>query len=109
MVANSSQISHLSFVDEQEKQYFAEAVVGQEMLDFLNSTTGQFLHGCAKQVKQECVAKMFELDPYSAKGKKEHERIKREAWCAQHFMKWCAEAIQTGRDAETLLNDYRDD
>ncbi len=108
MAADPTQLGHIEFVNEQEKEYFAEAMVGEEVLDFLNSTTGRYLHGRAKRVFQESVKKMFELDPYTAQGKIAHERIKREAWCAEQFMKWCADAIHAGRDAATQLNSYRD-
>jgi len=101
--------SHIEFINEQERQYFAEAMVGEEVNSFLNSTTGMFLHGRAKQVRQKCIEEMFDLDPYTPEGKKEHARIKREAWCAEHFIQWCSEAIIEGRQAAILLENYREE
>lgn len=99
---------HIEFVNEQERQYFAEAMVGEDVTSFLNSTVGMYLHGRAKQVYQESVREMFNIDPYTPEGKKAHTRIKREAWCAENFMKWCADAIIEGRQAAVQLENYRD-
>jgi hypothetical protein len=109
MAAPTQLGEHIEFINDQEKQYFAEAMVGEEVLSFLNSTTGMYLHGCAKRTYQKCLEELFELDPFTAEGKKEHARLQREAWCAEQFMKWCKEAIETGRDAAVQLESYRDD
>lgn len=101
-------IGRVEFINDQEKQYFAEAMVGEDVQSFLNSTAGIFLHGRAKQVFNKCQKEMFENDPYTPEGKKAYERIKRDAWCAEHFLKWCAEAIMDGRNAATQIESYRD-
>jgi hypothetical protein len=108
MVADPTQLEHIEFINDQEKQYFAEAMVGEEVLNFLNSTTGMYLHGRAKKVYQKCITEMFELDPYTAQGKKAHARIQKEAWCAEQFIKWCSDAIIQGQQSDTLLRNYRD-
>ena len=100
---------HIEFVNEQERQYFAEAMVGEEVTAFLNGTTGMYLHGRAKQVYQESIKEMFDIDPYTPEGKRAHARIKKEAWCAEHFMRWCAEAIIEGQQAGIQLENYRDE
>ena len=109
MAADPTQLEHIEFINDQEREYFAKAMVGEEVLSFLNSTTGMYLHGRAKQVFQKCITEMFELNPYTAKGKIEHERIQRKAWCAEQFMKWCGEAIFNGQQADKLLRNFRDD
>ncbi len=108
-MAAPTQLNSIEFINDQEKQYFAEAMVGEEVRDFLNSTAGRYLHGCAKRTYQKCLEELFELDPFTAEGKKEHARLQREAWCAEQFMKWCADAIVQGQQADTLLQNYRDD
>lgn len=99
--------THIEFVSEQEQQFFAEAMLGDEVRDFLNSTTGRFLHGRAKIVRDKCVSELFELDPYTPEGKREFEKLKREASIAEYFMQWCAEAIINGNNAESQLSEYR--
>ena len=108
MAADPAQIRPVEFIDDQERQYFAEAMVGEEVNGFLNTTTGRYLHGRAKQVYDECVKEMFDIDPYTPEGKKKHEQLKRDAWCAHHFMIWCADAIIEGQQADTMLVTYRD-
>ena len=108
MVADPTQLSHIEFVNDQERQYFAEAMVGEEVNGFLNTTIGIYLHGRAKQVYNACIKEMFDLDPYSPEGKKTYSRLKRDAWCAEHFMQWCADAIIEGQQAATQLETYRD-
>ncbi len=108
MSADPTQLSHIEFVNETEREYFAQAMVGEEVLSFLNTTTGMYLHGRAKQVFDERLKEMFDIDPYTPEGKKAHTRLRRDAWCAEHFMKWCVDAIEDGKTAATQLETYRD-
>ena len=101
-------VGHVEFINDQERQYFAEAMVGEDVRSFLNSTAGIYLHGRAKQVYAQCQKELFEIDPYTPEGKKTYERIRREAWCAQQFLRWCAEAIMDGQNAATQLESYRE-
>jgi len=103
MAAPAQLFENVTFVNEQERAYFAEAVLGQEVMQFLASSVGQFLHGCAKSKYDECRDQIFELDPYTSEGKKRYEQLKADAWAAQHFMQWCVEAIQSGDQAEAML------
>ena len=100
--------TQLEFINDTEAQYFAEAVIGEEVRQFLTSTIGRYLHGCAKSEYDQCRDKMFDLDPYSAEGKREYLKLKAKAWSASHFMQWCVEAMQKGSEAETLMNEMRD-
>jgi len=100
--------TQLEFINDTEAQYFAEAVLGEEMRQFLSSSAGRFLHGCAKAEYDKCRDKMFDVDPYTPKGKRKYEKMKSEAWSAAHFMQWCAEAMTRGNEAETLMNKMRD-
>jgi hypothetical protein len=71
--------TQLEFVNEQEQQYFAEAVLGEETRQFLQSSVGRYLHGCAKQEYDQCRDKMWDLDPYTPEGKREFLQLKRQA------------------------------
>ena len=100
--------TQLQFINEAERQYFAEAVIGEDIQQFLMSTTGQFLHGCAKSEYDRCRDQMFDTDPYTMEGKKEYLRLKAEAWAASHFMQWCVDAVLRGREAEGMLKSIRE-
>ena len=99
--------TQLTFINDAERIYFAEAIVGEETRQFLVSQTGRYLHGCAKQEFDRCRAEMFDFDPYTPEGKKRYQQLKADAWAAQHFMQWCSEAIQRGDNAATMLESIR--
>lgn len=108
-MANPTLPSDIQFIDENEREYFAEAVVGQEMQEFLTSQVGQYLHGCAKQEYDRCRDEMFDTDPWTPEGKQKFLQLKADAAAAAHFMRWCAEAITRGQQAEFMLANYRED
>jgi len=101
--------TQLKFINEAERQFFAEAVIGEETRQFLVSQTGRYLHGCAKQEFERCRAEMFEFDPYTPEGKKRYQQLKADAWAAQHFMQWCVETMQKGDNATTMLKTMREE
>lgn len=100
--------TQLEFINKQEQAYFAEAVLGEEVRQFLVSSVGKLLHGRAKLRYEECRNEMFELDPYTAEGKRKFLALKQEAWAASHFLEWIAEAILYGNNAEALLMQMRE-
>ena len=108
-MANPTLPSSVEFIDEQEQEYFAEAVVGSQVREFLVSETGRYLHGRAKQEYDRCRDEMFDLDPYTPEGKREYLKLKADAQAAKWFMRWCAEAIQNGNNAEVMLENYREE
>ena len=100
--------TQLEFINEAEQQFFAEAVIGIEVRDFLVSSVGRFLHGCAKAEYDRCRDEMFDLDPYTPEGKREYMKLKADAWAASHFMQWCIESVRRGEEAEAMLKDIRE-
>lgn len=109
MAADPTQLPQVEFINETEREYFAEAVLGEDVRQFLVSTTGRYLHGCAKQEYDRCRDLMFEVDPYTPEGKQEFLRLKRDAAAAAMFMRWCVEAMQRGDQAATMLKNYREE
>ena len=108
-MANPTLPSDIEFIDEQERQYFAEAVVGEDIRNFLVSDTGRYLHGRAKQEYDRCRDEMFDFDPYTPEGKAKYLELKADAKAAANFLRWCVEAIQNGSNAETMLENYREE
>ena len=105
MVAAPTQ---LKFINKAEEEFFAEAVIGEETKQFLNSSVGRFLHGCAKQEYDRCRDEMFDTDVYTPEGKKVYLKLKADAWAASHFMQWCVETINTGNEAAVMLQTMRE-
>lgn len=105
VVAESSPI--IDFLDEQERLYFSQAKLGVETEQFLKSDVGRFLHGCALQELAEVKDKLLNCNPNRAKGRREIRELQNRAQQAKRFMRWCAEAIESGRVAEYQLEEYR--
>lgn len=101
--------TQLEFINEQEREYFAEAVLGEDARQFLQSSVGRYLHGCARQEYDRCRDKMFDTDPYTPEGKREWARLKQDAAAAAHFLRWCVDVIQRGDQAATMLETYREE
>jgi hypothetical protein len=108
-MADPTQQMPIEFINEQEREFFAEAVMGEETREFLQSSMGRYLHGCAKQEYDQCRDKLFETDPYTPEGRQTYLRLKQDAAAALHFMTWCADAINRGNQAATMLDNYRED
>ncbi len=108
-MANPTMPSDLDFINEQEREYFAEAVIGEEVRQFLTSSTGQYLHGRAKQEYDRCRNEMFDLDPYTPEGKREYLKLKAQAAAATHFLSWCVDAMTRGDQAAVMLENYREE
>jgi hypothetical protein len=100
--------SSVHFVSEQEREYFAEAHLGETVRSFLVSSTGRFLHGRAKGVIAEGKDKLADLDPTTPEGVAEWKAIKQDMANAESFMQWCAEAIVNGDNAASQLEEYRE-
>ena len=103
----SADPTELEFINDQERQYFAEAVIGVDIREFLASSTGRFLRGCAEAEYNKARDRMFEINPYTPTGKQEYEQLKADAWAASHFTIWCVEAMQRGNESETMLKQMR--
>ena len=51
MGAEEFDYSTVEFINDQEREYFAEAHLGEQVRSFLVSPAGRYLHGRAKQVR----------------------------------------------------------
>ena len=98
----------VDFVDEAEATYFAEARLGQQTLEFLHSPVGRLLHGRALNVVDQAKEDLLDIDVETKEGRKQFKEVKTIVQHAQWFMRWCADAIENGRESEVQLNEYRD-
>ena len=100
--------SNVHFVSEQEREYFAEAHIGETIRSFLVSAAGRYLHGRAKVVIDEGKDQLALLDPTTPEGVEKWRAIKQDMTNAESFMQWCGEAIVNGDNAATQLQEYRE-
>lgn len=100
--------STVSFINEQEREYFAEAHLGEQVRNFLVGPTGRYLHGRAKEVIANGKDRLAELDPTTIAGVAEWKQIKQGMSNAESFMSWCADAMINGDNAAKQLEEYRE-
>jgi len=100
--------SNVHFVSDQERQYFAEAHLGEQVRDFLVSPVGRYLHGRAKQELEEGKNLLAEIDPRTSEGIAQWKQVKQNMANAEMFIRWCAEAIGNGDMAASQLEEYRE-
>jgi hypothetical protein len=105
--AEEDRLANVTFVDQKERLYFAQAKLGIDVYDFLNGTTGRYLHGCAKQEVEAYRDALEECNPHSLFGRRKIARLQKKAEAARMFMRWCSDAIQEGNSASHELENYR--
>lgn len=83
------------------------AVFGREVAEFVeHDRIGQYIIDQAQADLAEAQSKLLEVDPTDAKA---IAALQLDARVAQRVRTWLAEAIQNGRDAETLIQQERDE
>lgn len=92
----------IEFVSNRERELFARARLGGQVLDFLRSPTGRLLHGRAKA---DYEAGKEELVNISILSLFKYLRARRRIVHSQTFMKYCVDAIQDGDVAYQELQD----
>jgi hypothetical protein len=100
----ASKSEGIEFVDEAERQAFARARLGSDVIDFLHSSTGRYLHGRAKFQMEQAREDALNCNPFSFLGRRRWKKIQQDAAVARAFMQWCADAITDGNHAEQELN-----
>lgn len=105
--AAADRLANVRFVDDREREYFAQASLGEDVRGFLVSPVGRYLHGCAQQEVDALRDELEKVNPDSFWGKRKLRKLQQRAAAARYFMTWCAEAIQTGEMAYRQLEEYR--
>lgn len=100
-------INTLEFVDNNERQHFARAQMGEQIRAFLVSPAGRYLHGRAKLQLQEAQTKALDCNPDSFFGRRKLKKYQREGDVAKAFMTWCADAITDGEFSYRELQEYQ--
>jgi hypothetical protein len=84
----------------------AEAVLGRDAEEFLNSELGQFVLGrCEVEIKEA----QYKLSRVSSWRRRRIQELQNEIWRAESLKGWFAELIQNGRAAEAALSERESD
>lgn len=97
-------LDNIEFVSDQERLYFTQAKLGEDIISWLNGPIGRYLHGVAKQEIEELRTVLETCDPETRRGIRKIRKLQRKADAARYFMQWCTEAIQEGEFAFRALD-----
>ena len=78
------------------QELFAEAILGRDAEDFVQSDIGKYLIGCAEQEAQEAMEQLKHV--YSWRRRKIME-LQNKIWRAESVQSWIAEIIIKGKQA----------
>lgn len=84
----------------QEFSMVAEADLGRQVKEFLQSDIGRYLLGCAQQEHQAAMEALKQTSPWR---RRRITDLQNQAWRAESFMGWLRELLIRGRSAEGAL------
>ena len=85
----------------------AEAILGKDAEEFLNTELGRYLIGRAEQ---EAADALYQLKSVYSWRRKKIQELQNKVWRAESVQQWIADLIISGRQAmETLDEQARDD
>ena len=84
----------------QEFSMVAEADMGRQVREFLQSDIGRYLLGCAQQEHQAAMEALKRTSPWR---RRRITDLQNQAWRAESFMGWLRELVIRGRSAEGAL------
>lgn len=96
------------FLNAEEEAMFAEFLMGEEAITFLNSNLGRLMRGFAEQQKEAAKDAVLSANPCTPWGRRRIKKHQFEAAVADQFLGFIAEALQSGKVAEENLKQMRD-
>jgi len=81
-------------------ELFAEAILGRDAEDFIQSDIGQYLIGCAEQEAQEAMEKLKHVFPWR---RRKIVELQNRIWRAESIQSWLAEIVIKGKQATQQL------
>lgn len=84
------------------KELLAEAIIGRDAEDFIQSDLGQFMIGCAEQESQEALEQLKRVLPWR---RRKITELQNKIWRAESFQTWLAELVIKGKQATSQLEE----
>lgn len=101
-------ITGLTFVSSEERDYYLLARIGIEVEKFLRSDAGRYLHQRAKIDYEAAKDQLVTVSLDDPKGPGEIRQLQQKAQVAHAFMRYCSEAIQEGLVSEKQLAEIQE-
>lgn len=83
-------------------ELYAEAMLGRDVEDFVNSDIGKYVIGCAEQEAQEAMEQLKRCHPWRRRRITE---LQNKIWRAESVQSWLAELVIKGKQALTQLEE----
>ena len=93
-----------SFLSQEEQELYAEAVLGKDAIDFLNSDLGRVIRGYAIAQREEAKEALLKVPSWR---KRKIQQLQFKAAVADQFLAFIREAIVRGEMAIHGLNQVR--
>jgi hypothetical protein len=91
--------------DDRERELYATMILREDVLEFLRSPVGRYLHGRAKLDLEAAKEDLLDCNPLSWWGRRKILKIQHRADIARSLMRYCVDAINDGNVAEKQLTD----
>lgn len=91
-------------MDDEDRVKLASVHLKDEVLEFLRSEVGRYLHGRAKLDVEAAKAELLECNLHSWWGRRKAHRIQARGLVAQQVLQYCTDAIQDGLIAEKEIS-----
>lgn len=91
--------------DDRERELYATMILREDVLEFLRSPVGRYLHGRAKLDLEAAKEDLLDCNPLSWWGRRKILKIQHRADVARSLMRYCVDAINDGNVAEKQLTE----
>lgn len=81
-------------------ELYAEAMIGRDAEDFIQSDIGRYIVGCAEQEAQEAMDQLKRVYPWR---RRKITELQNKIWRAESIQSWIAELIIKGKQATQQL------
>ena len=92
--------TQLDYINNMSQELFAEAIMGRDAEDFIQSDIGQYLIGCAEQEAHEAMDQLKRIFPWR---RTKIIELQNKIWRAESIQSWLAEIIIKGKQATQQL------
>ena len=85
-----------------DKNLLADAILGKDAEDFVQSEIGKYLIGCAEQETLDAITQLKKVYPWR---RRKITELQNKIWRAESFQTWLAELIISGKQATQQLEE----
>lgn len=83
-------------------ELFAEAMIGKDVEEFIQSDIGRYLIGCAEQESSDALEQLKRVFPWR---RRKITELQNRIWRAESFQSWLAELVIQGKQALQQLEE----